>query len=97
MDEVIAFPWPSTQPGKAHKCGHDGHSATLAAFALEVDQNGANQNIFFLFQHAEETGDGAAECVELVKEHQIDEIYANHTISVFPFMLIVIINDTILY
>ena len=94
MDEVIDLPWASKQPGKAHKCGHDGHSATLAAFALEVDQNGANQNIFFLFQHAEETGDGAAECVELVKEHQIDEIYAYHNMSGFPFKSIGIKNDT---
>ncbi|CAM5209348.1 N-acetyldiaminopimelate deacetylase [Lysinibacillus sphaericus] len=49
MDEVIDLPWASQFPGKAHKCGHDGHAATLAGLALEVDQMGADKNIFFLF------------------------------------------------
>lgn len=56
MDEFIELPWGSKFPGKAHKCGHDGHSSTLAGFALEVDQKGAYKNIFFLFQPAEEVG-----------------------------------------
>ncbi|MCP1144470.1 hypothetical protein [Lysinibacillus endophyticus] len=37
MDEVIDLPWGSKIPGTAHKCGHDGHSATLAGLALEID------------------------------------------------------------
>ena len=45
--------------GVSHKCGHDGHAASLCGLALEVDQKGADHNIYFLFQHAEETGDGA--------------------------------------
>ena len=65
----IELPWASHFPGKAHKCGHDGHSATLAGFALEIDQVGADKNIFFLFQPAEETGDGAIQCVDFIKEH----------------------------
>ena len=28
---------------------------------MEIDQDGSDNNIFFLFQHAEETGDGAKE------------------------------------
>ena len=35
--------------------------AFRAAFAMEIDQDGSDNNIFFLFQHAEETGDGAKE------------------------------------
>lgn len=31
------LPYASTVPGVAHKCGHDGHAATLAGLALEVD------------------------------------------------------------
>ncbi|HLO11700.1 MAG TPA: M20/M25/M40 family metallo-hydrolase, partial [Pseudoneobacillus sp.] len=94
MDEFIELPWASQFPGKAHKCGHDGHSATLAGFALEIDQAGADKNIFFLFQPAEETGDGAIQCVDFIKEHNIDEIYAYHNMSGFPYKTIGIMDGT---
>lgn len=94
MDEVIDLPWASKFPGKAHKCGHDGHAATLAGFALEIDQEGANKNIYFLFQPAEETGDGAIQCVDFIKENQIDEIYAYHNMSGLPYKSIGIIDGT---
>ncbi|WP_368655230.1 M20 family metallopeptidase [Ornithinibacillus sp. 4-3] len=84
MDEVIDIPWGSQFPGKAHKCGHDGHSATLAAFALEVDQKGAEHNIFFLFQPAEEVGAGALKCLPLIEEEKVDEIYGYHNMSGMP-------------
>ncbi|WP_040285892.1 M20 metallopeptidase family protein [Sporosarcina koreensis] len=96
MDEVIDLPWASEYPGKAHKCGHDGHSSTLAAFALEIDQNGADQNVFFLFQPAEETGDGAIQCVDLIEDEQIDEIYAYHNMSGLPFKTVVVKDGTMM-
>ncbi len=49
MLETCELPYSSKFPGIAHKCGHDGHSATLAAFALEVDQNGADKIFTFFF------------------------------------------------
>jgi amidohydrolase len=81
MDETIELPYSSLEAGVSHKCGHDGHSATLAGFALEIDQKGSENNIFFLFQHAEETGDGAAECKVFIEENGIDEIFAFHNMS----------------
>ncbi|MDK9710518.1 M20 metallopeptidase family protein [Acidaminobacter sp.] len=81
MNEGIELPHASVFPGISHKCGHDGHSASLAGFALEIDQKGADKNIFFLFQHAEETGDGAAECAVFIKENGIEEIFAYHNMS----------------
>ncbi len=94
MDEVIDLPYASKFPGKAHKCGHDGHSASLAGFALEVDQKGADHNIFFLFQPAEETGDGAIQCVGFIKEHHIDEIFAYHNMSGMAFKTVHVIEGT---
>ncbi|WP_027109146.1 M20 metallopeptidase family protein [Lacticigenium naphthae] len=88
MDEVIELPWASEIPGKAHKCGHDGHAATMVGFALEVDQEGAANNTFFLFQPAEETGDGAIQCVDLIKSEQIDEIYGYHNFSGLAYQAI---------
>ncbi len=72
------LPYNSTVPGVSHKCGHDGHAATLAGLALEVDQEGADQNVIFLFQHAEETGAGAIETVDTLRKLGINEFYAYH-------------------
>ena len=94
MDEGIELPYGSKNPGVAHKCGHDGHSASLAAFALEVDQEGADKNIYFLFQHAEETGDGAFQAKVFIKENNIEEIFAYHNMSGQPLKSINVIEGT---
>ena len=92
MDEVIDLPYGSQFPGIAHKCGHDGHAATLAGFALEIDQQGADRNIFFLFQPAEETADGAIQCADLIEEEKIDEIFGYHNMSGQPFKSVAVID-----
>lgn len=84
IDETISLPYGSRIPGVSHKCGHDGHSATLAAFALEVDNQHPSNTIYFIFQHAEETGDGALQCRSLLKEEGIDEIFGYHNQPGFP-------------
>lgn len=72
------LPYSSEVPHIAHKCGHDGHAATMAAFAAEIAQNGCDKDVYFLFQHAEEIGAGAIECTAMLKENRIDEIYGYH-------------------
>ncbi|MEI4770270.1 amidohydrolase [Psychrobacillus sp. FJAT-51614] len=94
MHEVIDIPHASQFPGVAHKCGHDGHSASLAAFALEIDQKGADKNVFFLFQHAEETGDGAVQCASFIKENNIEEIFAYHNMSGMAYNSVNVIDGT---
>lgn len=88
-------PYVSRNPGVGHKCGHDGHSATLAALALEIDRDGAEKNVYFLFQHAEETGDGAKECLALLEEARIDEIYAFHNRPGYPLGQIRVLDGTV--
>ncbi|WP_130863246.1 M20 metallopeptidase family protein [Bacilliculturomica massiliensis] len=83
-DEIDA-PYQSQFPGVGHKCGHDGHSASLACFALEINETGADKNIYFLFQHAEETGDGAEQAAVFIKENNISAIYAFHNMSGMEF------------
>ncbi|MBY0123555.1 M20 family metallopeptidase [Bacillus sp. S/N-304-OC-R1] len=94
IEETIELPYGSQFPGVSHKCGHDGHSATLCGLALEIDQKGSDNNIFFLFQHAEETGDGAAECAVFIKENNIDEIFAYHNMSGFKHNVVHVIDGT---
>jgi amidohydrolase len=84
MDEAIDLPYGSQFPGLAHKCGHDGHSACLAAFALEVDKYGADKDIYFVFQHAEETVEGARDCAPLMDEEGIAEVFAFHNVPGLP-------------
>ena len=70
--------YASTVAGVGHKCGHDGHCATLCAFALYVDRYKPGRDVYFLFQHAEETGDGAKVCVSILDENNIGSIYGLH-------------------
>lgn len=83
-DPAGLVPYGSQCPGVGHKCGHDGHSASLAAFALELEGHSADKNVFLLFQHAEETGQGAKECAAFLRENGIFEIYAYHNLPGQP-------------
>jgi amidohydrolase len=94
MDDRIDRSYTSKNLGVAHKCGHDGHSAILAGFAMEVDQNGADKNSVFLFQPGEETGEGAKCCLSLFDERKIDEMYALHNMPGIPYGAVALKNGT---
>lgn len=95
VEDLCPVPYVSQFPGVGHKCGHDGHSAALAALALEVDQQGAPRDVFFLFQHAEETGDGARECIALFREKDVAEIYGFHNRPGVPLGTVQVLDGTI--
>lgn len=84
IEETIELPYGSECSGVSHKCGHDGHAATLAAFALELEERGTDNDVYLVFQHAEEIGAGAVECAVLMDEEQIDEVYAYHNAPGIP-------------
>ena len=94
IDETIDLPYGSQFPGVSHKCGHDGHSACLAGFALEIDKRGADKNVYFVFQHAEETVEGARECAPLMAEAGISEVFAYHNNPGLPVNSIAVIDGT---
>lgn len=79
MDEGINLYYGSINKGVAHKCGHDGHAATLAGLCLEINRIGSDKNIYFVFQHGEETGVGAREASCIITEKNISEIYKMHS------------------
>lgn len=93
IEEGIDLEYGSKFEGVSHKCGHDGHAATLAGLALEIDQNGADKNIYFLFQPAEETGDGAKKCLGFIEENNIDEIFAYHNMSGMEYKSVNVMKD----
>jgi len=85
VDEHNDLPYASLNKGVSHKCGHDGHTAALAAFAMEVDQQGCDCNVYFIFQHGEEIGTGGRVCADLIEEENIEEVYAVHNWPSAPF------------
>lgn len=90
ISEEGTFAYASRNPGVSHKCGHDGHSAALCGMALELDENGAEKDVYLIFQHGEETGSGGEECAGLIAEKHISEIYAFHNTSGYPESSIVV-------
>ena len=63
-----------------HLCGHEGHSATLAGYLVSLQDQTFDRDIYFVFQHAEENGAGGKVCATLMKEKDIEEVYAYHNI-----------------
>ena len=84
VNESLTLPYASRVPGVSHKCGHDGHCAALCGVALELDAIDVKRSVYLIFQHAEETGQGAQECSTFLRERNISEIYAFHNWSGFP-------------
>ncbi|MCQ2560874.1 MAG: amidohydrolase [Clostridia bacterium] len=78
IEDCIDEPYKSIKPGVGHKCGHDGHAATMCALALELDEFGAERDVYMIFQPAEETGDGAIQCTDFITDNNIAEIFGMH-------------------
>jgi amidohydrolase len=68
-----------------HLCGHDGHAAALCETALRLKGRTVGRNVYFLFQPAEETGEGAEKCLDIFREENISEIYGCHNLPEIPF------------
>ena len=94
IEEALDLPYASQNPGVSHKCGHDGHSAALAGLALEVDEKGADRDVYFIFQHGEEIGGGRERCSSIIREKGISQVYAFHNWSGFPLNSIVVKEGT---
>lgn len=81
ITEATGVPYASTQPGKMHACGHDGHTAMLlgAARYLAETRSFAGTAVV-IFQPAEEGGGGGREMVNdgLMERFGIDEVYGMH-------------------
>ena len=84
IPETITLPYGSINPGVSHKCGHDGHSAVLCGLRLLLDKKECTDTVYLIFQHAEETGQGARDICGFVREKGIREIYAFHNLNGYP-------------
>jgi len=87
IQEENNFLHRSVNHGVSHKCGHDGHMAILMALAEIVVQNlPCKGSVTFLFQPAEETGEGAIAVVADTQFEQFnpDYCFALHNLPGHP-------------
>jgi amidohydrolase len=92
IQEANNFAHKSLIEGVSHKCGHDGHMATMLAFAQKLMQNPPKSGKFLLlFQSAEEIGEGAKAVLNsgILSPFSIDYAYAYHNLPSFPLGAIV--------
>jgi hippurate hydrolase len=87
MHETNSFAHKSTNPGRMHACGHDGHTTMLlgAARYLAETRNFAG-SAYLIFQPAEEGGGGGQVMVKegLFRKFPADTIYALHNYPGLP-------------
>lgn len=81
----------------AHRCGHDGHMAIMAAVAQSLAApRSRHGRVVLLFQSAEETGVGAAAVIADPKFAQLrpDWVFALHNLPGYPLAAVVVRSGT---
>lgn len=81
MPELNTFAHASTEPGKMHACGHDGHTAMLLGAARHLSQHrDFDGTVYVIFQPAEEGGRGAERMIEdgLFEKYPMDAVFGMH-------------------
>lgn len=79
--ETSGVEWASQNPGKAHSCGHDGHTSMLLGAAQYLSETrNFRGSVVLLFQPAEEGGAGGRAMVEdgVMDRFNISEVYGIH-------------------
>lgn len=88
MQEQTDLPYRSVHDGRAHKCGHDGHTAIMLGVAsvLAAKRDELRGNVRLLFQPAEEgvRGGGAKVMVADGVLDGVREVYGLHNWPGFP-------------
>jgi hippurate hydrolase len=93
MTETTGLPYASGVQGRAHACGHDGHTAMLLGAAKYLaETRNFDGTAVVIFQPAEEGGAGGQAMVEdgLMDRFGIQEVYGLHNMPGLPvghFML----------
>lgn len=81
--ETLTLPYGSRNGEVSHKCGHDGHMAILLGLAQILQRHPIRRGkVYFLFQPAEETGEGASLMLEDKRMADIapDRVFALHNL-----------------
>lgn len=87
IEETGEVEYRSTVAGKAHMCGHDGHSTSLLACAIAFSKQPPQRGrVILMFQPAEEDGSGAAAVIADEKFARLrpDYAFSWHNMPGFP-------------
>ncbi|MEZ5321604.1 MAG: amidohydrolase [Microthrixaceae bacterium] len=86
MDEQSGEPFSSVEPGRAHLCGHDAHTAMLVAAArlLAEHRDELAGRVRFVFQPAEEAPGGARPMISEGAADGVDAAFAIHVTPNLP-------------
>jgi len=95
--DEIDTSYASKIPGHGHKCGHDGHMASLCGLAMELERRGADRDVYLIFQHGEEIGAGGEECARLLDEKNIGWVYGWHNRPGLPKGMVQTMDGTMYY
>ncbi|QWH18689.1 amidohydrolase [Bacillus mycoides] len=80
IQEETDLPYTSKIQGKMHACGHDFHTAAIlgAAYLLKEKEASLNGTVRFIFQAAEESGNGAYKVVEAGHLKNVQAVFGMH-------------------
>ena len=87
VQEINRFDHASTNPGRMHACGHDGHTTMLlGAATLLSRQPDFDGTVHFIFQPGEEGGAGARLMMEdgLFEKFPMQAVFALHNWPALP-------------
>jgi amidohydrolase len=96
ISEKNDIPYASSNEGKGHLCGHDGHMAMVSGLAYHLNKKRpAKGRVLLLFQPSEETGKGADRMLKdpSFNEFKPDYIFAIHNLPGYPLNKVVLANS----
>ncbi len=82
--EATGLSFASTITGRMHACGHDGHVAMLLGAAALLGKMDLPGRVRFLFQPAEESGNGAEKMVAEGAVDGLSAIFGGHIDTHYP-------------